>query len=362
VLALPRGTVELSGVEAAGIRVNTLGTVQAELPPGYFTYVAAVTPGAAAGGAPGEDDLRVPPSERKLLAEIAAGLGLAGLPPHEVVESVKRFLADGFSYTTYQHARPGARSALADFLLRTKAGHCEYYATAATLLLRAGGVPARYATGFSAQEYSRLEEAYIVRVRHAHAWTRAWLDGRWVEIDTTPATWLAAEAAEASWWAPVSDLWAWARFRLSQLGAAARDEDRATAIAVGVALLVMLWLGWRLYRQRQLMTFGGRNGRARAPAGESAPGADSELFLVERELAGAGFERAPGETVLAWVARVGAKLPTGADVPALARIARLHYRYRFDPDGLPALERAELRELARQWLARWPLLRAGNRT
>jgi len=359
VLSLPRGTVDVTGLEAAGIRVNGLGTVQAELPPGYFSYVAALGPDAAAGAAPGEDDLRVPPSERALLEDVAARLGLAALPPHEAIEAVKRFLADGFTYTTYQRGGRGSRSALADFLLRTKAGHCEYYATATTLLLRAGGVPARYATGFSAQEYSRLENAYVVRVRHAHAWTRAWVGGRWIEIDTTPATWLAAEAAEASWWAPASDLWSWLRFRLARLGAAARDEDKATAIGAGIALLVAFWLGWRLYRQRRLMTFGGRGG-ARAAGGEALPGADSELFLVERELAGAGFGRAPGETVLAWVGRVGARLPSGADTPALARIARLHYRYRFDPDGLPAPERAELRELARQWLARWPRLKAGR--
>ena len=34
---------------------------------------------------------------------------------------------------------------LADFLLRTRSGHCEYYATATVLLLRAAGIPARYA-------------------------------------------------------------------------------------------------------------------------------------------------------------------------------------------------------------------------
>src|SRR6185436_13564186 len=195
---------------------------------------------------------------------------LTGLPTGPAAEAVRRYFAKGFTYATYQPAAPGGRSALADFLLRTKAGHCEYYATATVLLLRAAGVPARYATGFSAQEYSGLEDAYIVRVRHAHAWASAWVDGRWVEIDTTPPSWAVIENNEASWWAPVSDLWAWARFRLAQLGAGARDEDRVAAISAGVALLVAFWFGWRLYRQRKLMIFGKRAGQrdaehARAP-------------------------------------------------------------------------------------------------
>ena len=347
VLSLPRGTVELDGLEALGLRLNALGTIQAELPPGYFSYVATIG-SAGIEAAPREDDLRVPASESKLFLEIAREIGLAGLAPAGVTDVVKRYFAAGFAYTTYQKTGTAGRSALADFLRRSKAGHCEYYATATVLLLRAGGVPARYATGFSAQEYSRLEDAYIVRVRHAHAWVKAWVDGQWIEIDTTPATWAAAEERDASWWAPLSDLWSWLRFKLSQLNTGASSEERTAAVAAGVALLVALWFGWRLYRQRGLMMFGRRGKRETGVA--RMAGTDSELLLVEREMAKAGLGRADDETTLAWIARVRSKLP---DASGLAHIVELHYRYRFDPVGLPPAERAQLRELALQWLARW---------
>ncbi len=351
VLSLPHGAVELRGFKALALKRNRLGAVQAELPPGHFSYIAATGPGA--DGVPGEDDLQIPQNERKLFSEIADRLGLTGLPPGPTAEAVKRYFADGFAYTTYQPARAGGHTALADFLLRTKAGHCEYYAAATVLLLRAAGVPARYATGFSAQEYSRIEDAYIVRVRHAHAWVSAWVDGRWIEIDTTPSAWAAIEGGDASWWAPVSDLWAWLRFRLAQLGAGAQDEERVAAISAGVALLVALWFGWRLYRQRKLMIFGNRAG-GRVAQISQAQGADSELFQIERELANAGLARAQGETIMAWLARIGERLPAGLDAGSLIPIARLHYRYRFDPAGLPSSERAQLREMALQWLERWP--------
>src|SRR5205807_1199702 len=82
-------------------------------------------------------------------------------------------------YSTWKGERPRKESALEEFLLNSRAGHCEYFATATTLLLRAAGVPARYAVGFSVQEWSRLEQRYIVRARHAHSWTLAYVNGGW---------------------------------------------------------------------------------------------------------------------------------------------------------------------------------------
>jgi hypothetical protein len=305
----------------------------------------AVEPGASRGDPPNDEDLRVPAAERRLFDEVVNRLALGGLAPEAVAAAVKRHFADGYGYSLYQGASLGTRSALADFLLRTKSGHCEYFATATVLLLRAAGVPARYSTGFSAQEYSRLENAWIVRVRHAHAWATAWVGGRWVDLDTTPSTWARAEAQRASsWWSPVSDLWSWLRFRLALATAGAGDEERTAAIVAGVALLVGLWFAWRLYRQRGLMVFGSRG--AGAVEAASARGADSDFYRVERELAKLGLGRAAAETVMAWLARIEARLPAGWRGPRLRELALLHYRYRFDPAGLPPPERRRLSELS----------------
>jgi transglutaminase-like putative cysteine protease len=351
VLALPPGAVELERLEALALKVNGLGTVQADAPPGFISYVVALDPGASRGDPPNEEDLRVPAAEQLLLAGIVNRLALGGLAPGAIAAAVKRHFADGYAYSLYQGAGPGTRSALADFLLRTKTGHCEYFATATVLLLRAAGVPARYSTGFSAQEYSRLENAWIVRVRHAHSWAAAWIGGRWVDVDTTPSNWARAEEEQASsWWSAVADLWSWIRFRVAQANSGARDEERTAAVVLGVALLVGLWFAWRLYRQRALMMFGGRGAAAAATA--SAPGADSEFYRVERELARAGLGRGPAETVMAWLARIEDRLPSGWRGAELREIALLHYRYRFDPAGLPAPERARLRERSLACLTR----------
>ena len=119
-----------------------------------------------------------------------------------------------FSYATYREAPvPAGSTALGDFLQRSKSGHCEYFAAATTLLLRSAGIPARYATGYAVLEHSALEKAYLVRARHAHAWSRAWIDGRWIDVDTTPPSWFDEEARDAAFWQGALDLLRWAGFR-----------------------------------------------------------------------------------------------------------------------------------------------------
>lgn len=350
VLSLPRGTIEVRGLEALALKRNGLGTVQAESPPGFVTYTAWVDPAAATDDAPREDDLNVPKSERTLLARLAEDLGLPGLSAEGAVAVVEAHFARGFAYSTYQPlATPG--SALADFLLRTRTGHCEYFATATTLLLRAGGVPARYATGFSAQEYSELENAYVVRVRHAHSWVKAYVNGAWRDVDTTPGAWASVERdAASSWWSPLADTWSWARFRLSQITAGARDEAVTSALWTGIALLLVAWFGWRLYRQRRLITIR-KQGQRRETTGTAGAGSDSEFFLVERALARIGLPRGSGETVMAWLARIGPELPQGMRESELIELASLHYRHRFDPSGLAPADRKRLRASAQCWLA-----------
>jgi hypothetical protein len=177
------------------------------------------------------------------------------------------------------------------------------------------------------------------------------VDGRWIDVDTTPATWVSVEAGQASWWSPLADLWAWASFRVSRLAASVRNAEDTTAFWTAIALALAAWLGWRLYRQRQLLVVGRQRG---ATAQDRGPvtGADSEFFLVERALARSGFPREPGETPMMWIARVGSRLPEGIEPPTLAEIARLHYRYRFDPAGVSRTERGRLKAMAEAWLAR----------
>ena len=101
---------------------------------------------------------------------------------------------DKFSYSTWQGLEKLAstnETPLSRFLLRTRSGHCEYFATATVLLLRQLGIPARYAVGYAVHEASGRQ--YVVRQRDAHAWCLVWnpTSETWQDFDTTPASWVA---------------------------------------------------------------------------------------------------------------------------------------------------------------------------
>ncbi|RYG75614.1 transglutaminase domain-containing protein, partial [bacterium] len=77
----------------------------------------------------------------------------------------------------------GAQDPINDFILNKRAAHCQYFASATAIMLRAVGIPARYATGYYAHEKAE-DGSTIVRGRDAHAWTEAYFDNLgWIRLD-----------------------------------------------------------------------------------------------------------------------------------------------------------------------------------
>lgn len=92
--------------------------------------------------------------------------------------------ASGFVYSLEVPAGTSG-DLLLDFLT-LKQGYCEQYATAMAVMLRAVGVPARVAVGFT-QGVPDGSGAYVVNSHDAHAWVEVPFDGAgWVEFDPTP--------------------------------------------------------------------------------------------------------------------------------------------------------------------------------
>ena len=338
-LALPLNSSAVSDLVASRVRGNLLGAVQAEMEVPWVFYNALYTqdPAIAPTGyaAAGTEDLQVPARERPALEAVARQLGLAGLPHAEAVRRVTAYFA-GFEYTTvrnhpFSELVPGSETPLAEFLNTTRRGHCEYFATATTLLLRTAGIPARYATGFAVQDWSSWENAWVVRQRHSHAWARAFVAGHWTDVDTTPAAWFSAEESLAPTGQTLADFFRWAGFRWST-----RDDTETRYLAWGVVALAALILVWKLVTEGGLVRLAERVGRGKV----DRPGGDSEFYSVEAELAKKAPRR-PSEPLLEWLSRAGAALEPGLRVQ-IERLAGLHYRYRFDPAGLGADDRARL--------------------
>jgi hypothetical protein len=336
-LALPGDTVRIAELNATEVKRNALGAVQADVGSDWARYVAVQSEGVVGSAPPGDEDILLPAAERAAIETLAAELDLRSVPADEAVRRVARHFG-AFSYSTYREAAaPRGTTALADFLQRSKSGHCEYFAAATTLLLRAAGIPARYATGFAMMEYSELEGAYVVRARHAHAWSRAWVGDRWVDVDTTPPIWFAEEARLAPAWQKLADLFRWASYRWAQ-----RTGFEASEAWLGMLGVLVAVLGWRIVR-------GKRAGRARPGAAVECareyPGLDSEYYALERALAVQTAPRERTEPLSSWATRIGGDL----DDSTRARfedVLQLHLSYRFDPKGLNERDREALRDRA----------------
>ncbi len=128
---------------------------------------------------PPDLDPRIPELARKLAEDAGPGAD-----PLMQARSVMRHLS-GFEYTLLPQPEH-ADQPLAGFLFESRAGHCEYFATALTLLLRAQGTPARLVNGLYGGEWNRFGEFLVFRQEDAHSWVEAWIDGRWVTLDATP--------------------------------------------------------------------------------------------------------------------------------------------------------------------------------
>ena len=348
VLALPAGAFEMEGLAVVRMERNRLGAVKVDEGLGLVTYTARVGVRAILDDAPGETDVQLPIPDGAVASVVARELGLPGKPPVEAVAALRQYFRDNFRYSLYRQTREGEVSALEDFLRRSRAGHCEYFATATVLLLRAAGIPARYATGYAVQEWSPLERTWVVRARHAHSWALVWLDGAWRDLDTTPPGWAEAEGELASLWEPLSDLVAWARHGFDRW----RYGERRAGVTTWLGWLLIpltLILVWRLFflrRQRQARA------AERVPeAPRARTGGDSEFYQVEARLTELGLGRRPAEPPVVWLRRGEGFPPVAGSREELARLVALHYRYRFGPEGLSAAERARLRDEATAWLA-----------
>jgi transglutaminase-like putative cysteine protease len=172
---------------AGGNLWSTLSTILAGgitplQPPGFPVQVPPF------GGAPSpraERALARSPYDR--VAVLARRLAAGARTERDVVERVRRYLADErrFRYTT--DVPPPGEYPLADFLLRTHAGYCQHFAGAAALLLRLAGVPARMVVGFATGV--RTRDGFNVRDVDAHAWIEVYFEGHgWVPFDMTPAS------------------------------------------------------------------------------------------------------------------------------------------------------------------------------
>jgi transglutaminase-like putative cysteine protease len=127
------------------------------------------------------------PSLDARIPELAKKVAAQGRTPYDKAVAIESYLRSRYAYTLQLSGKPGD-DPLAHFLFETHAGHCEYFASAMTIMLRTLGVPSREVNGFLPGEFNDLAGDYIVRASDAHSWVEVYFPAiGWMTFDPTPA-------------------------------------------------------------------------------------------------------------------------------------------------------------------------------
>ncbi len=211
--------------------------------------------------------LDVPFKNQEVIQKECDRIGLEeGMSVGEIVQRVGNYFQLHIPYTLKPGATPRNQDFVNYFLTKNRKGYCAHFASAATLIFRNMGIPARYVEGYAFSlemalasdvnpdkeyadyysGYSELGESTVLDVEvsdaNAHAWVEIYVDGfGWKPVEITPGSYELA--TESDFWSAFSNI----------LGGLQDGDDGANAGAMkGFHLGRYLWL---LYAAAAVLCF-----------------------------------------------------------------------------------------------------------
>jgi hypothetical protein len=347
-LPLPGDANMLRDFELDGIDRNTFGTVRV-FPKNPVIDGRVFWKGGTNPESPPlpREDLRIPIAEREVIRNTLEKLGMRRETDlRNRLALLRTWFHKDFRYTrnpTIQHSpyRITGPTAITRFLTQTRAGHCEYFATAAILMLREAGVPARYATGYAVMERDMKRGTFVIRGTHAHAWCRVWDEGsgRWIDFDPTPPDWFSTISGRPPLMQRLND--DLKRLREDFFLWRNRPANRlaVSLVMLGAGIAVAGFIAKRLWRSKRRL-----ESRIRA-GGYAGAVIRTPLHDLESRARKRLGERPPGQPFARWLDRLRPSLP---DTLALDEAIALHQRLRFDPAPPKPADRERLARLARE--------------
>lgn len=107
---------------------------------------------------------------------------------YESVQSVIQYLKENYTYSLASEVPARGQDFTDYFLFEQRQGYCDHFSTAMTVLLRSGGIPARWVKGFAPGTADPADsQRYSVSYADAHSWVEVYFpEEGWVSFDPTP--------------------------------------------------------------------------------------------------------------------------------------------------------------------------------
>lgn len=110
------------------------------------------------------------------------------LSPYDAAEAIQDYLRSHLTYREDIAAPPPDADAVDYFLFESRAGYCDYFASAMVVLLRTQGIPARLVRGYASGRYNAESKTYVVTADLAHSWVEVYFPGYgWQRFEPTAA-------------------------------------------------------------------------------------------------------------------------------------------------------------------------------
>lgn len=171
---------------------------------------------------PDERYLAVPESCEAAVRQVCEEAGFGGTE-REITGQIVTYFSENYNYTLRPGFYYGDPDYISHFLLESRKGYCAHFASAATMLFRQMGVPARYVEGYAFSYTDVVERGELVEGAayddyytgfseigataliqmeipdaNAHAWVEIFDSGRgWLVVDPTPSS---TEEETTSFW------------------------------------------------------------------------------------------------------------------------------------------------------------------
>jgi len=355
VLALPRESYALNYEQSADLNINKYGSVRIENAPNLLDFTVYYGVKQQQPGETTDKDLEIPAVYTKLMAEVVNELGLDKITPIQATRKLHNYFDENYKYSLIQDQFGLLLSPLSHFLRKSRKGHCEYFATAGALILRAAGIPTRYASGFLMSEYDPERKLFIVRQRHAHAWTLAYIGGHWVELDYTPSTWAALEAESAPWWQDIYDMVSHLTHATYQWWIAKPRNFMDYVLVLGLFLATIYSLKRIPFKTIKLQWHQKTENRKSTVI----PGSDSPFYKIIKHLEHNTSPKEPGESLKVWLLRLSNSYHI--EMVELQELVDQHYQIRFNARNTGVVERDSFSENVESWLRMQEKSSAGNR-